>query len=469
MKFFTKFIGTLLAILLVLGIVGFFVYKFAIPRFLGSQLGISEEQSGQWYKTIKKLSGFEGKRTYLVLLQNYDELRPTGGFIGSYGVLSVENGKVINFFSEGSEHIDNCVPYGVAVPRSSEAVRTYLGQGYGYFRDSNWNPNFEEAAPEIVRVYASENGAFASHIDGVVAFTPDVFKTLLQKIGSITVDGVEFNADNFSDNLEYQVEIAYSDKGLAKSERKNIIAHLATEMLKKVSETPYSEITALIELGRQEAAKKNIQLFDYDNEIESMYASLGWSGGWGKRENDFFAVVDGNLGGFKTDRVMKRSQSYSINPGTRSGRLALAYFNSGVSDYRTREYKSYTRVYFPEGTQIAAVQPIADLRNSVGKKGFDVYQEDGFTVVGFFFTVPLQKSREFVIDIVPSKKILQSFAGDAYKLFARKQAGARNINLTFEVHTDRPVLESSPSVAENRTPFVFKDFFTEDKEFELKF
>src|SRR3989338_4365332 len=38
-----------------------------------------------------------GKKTYLVLFQNNLEIRPTGGFIGSYGLLTIEDGHVSDF------------------------------------------------------------------------------------------------------------------------------------------------------------------------------------------------------------------------------------------------------------------------------------------------------------------------------------------------------------------------------------
>ncbi|MGH7246431.1 MAG: DUF4012 domain-containing protein, partial [Candidatus Levyibacteriota bacterium] len=41
--------------------------------------------------------GFDKKKTYLVLLQNNMELRPGGGFIGSYAVVSVDKGKILPF------------------------------------------------------------------------------------------------------------------------------------------------------------------------------------------------------------------------------------------------------------------------------------------------------------------------------------------------------------------------------------
>ena len=41
--------------------------------------------------------GLDNPQTYLVLSQNSDELRPSGGFLSTYGWLSIRNGRVENY------------------------------------------------------------------------------------------------------------------------------------------------------------------------------------------------------------------------------------------------------------------------------------------------------------------------------------------------------------------------------------
>ena len=49
---------------------------------------------------LPQIVGADGqRRDWLVLFQNEHELRPGGGFIGSYGILSFEAGKIIEFRS----------------------------------------------------------------------------------------------------------------------------------------------------------------------------------------------------------------------------------------------------------------------------------------------------------------------------------------------------------------------------------
>src|SRR6185437_14897925 len=55
---------------------------------LDGAINLVEETIDTW----PSLFGFNGKKTYLVLFQNNMELRPGGGFIGSYGTIHVDNG-----------------------------------------------------------------------------------------------------------------------------------------------------------------------------------------------------------------------------------------------------------------------------------------------------------------------------------------------------------------------------------------
>ncbi len=57
----------------------------------------------------------EGEKTYLLLVQNEDELRPTGGFITAAGSLLLDNGQISGMNFEDSGDLDNWdKPYPVA-------------------------------------------------------------------------------------------------------------------------------------------------------------------------------------------------------------------------------------------------------------------------------------------------------------------------------------------------------------------
>src|SRR6266545_4003306 len=88
---------------------------------------------------LPSLLGHDGPRTFLILGQNSDELRPTGGFIGTSGLMTFDRGR-LTWKEYGSS-------FGLNVPadrlvRPPEPLRRYMGAGYWHLQEANWWPDF---------------------------------------------------------------------------------------------------------------------------------------------------------------------------------------------------------------------------------------------------------------------------------------------------------------------------------------
>jgi hypothetical protein len=57
-------------------------------------------------KLLPPLFGYPQRAEYLVMLQNSDELRPTGGFLGTFGLLTVDSGEIMKFETHDVYHLD---------------------------------------------------------------------------------------------------------------------------------------------------------------------------------------------------------------------------------------------------------------------------------------------------------------------------------------------------------------------------
>ena len=133
-----------------------------------------------------------GPQTYLVLLQNEDELRATGGFITAVGTLTVEDGEVIAFTLEDSYAIDDLTkPY---LPAPWQLDR-YMYSHILLMRDSNWSPDFPSAATWAEHLYVYSR---AHAVDGVIAVDQEAIRLLLAGIGPVDVEGAPqpVTADN---------------------------------------------------------------------------------------------------------------------------------------------------------------------------------------------------------------------------------------------------------------------------------
>jgi hypothetical protein len=106
----------------------------------------------------------EGPKTYLLLVQNEDELRPTGGFITAAGTLLLQDGKIGNLEFSNSGNADNWTkPY----PSAPWQLREYMNSPVLVFRDTNWFVNYPTATRYVEQLYSYTSN---HSVDGVIAF-----------------------------------------------------------------------------------------------------------------------------------------------------------------------------------------------------------------------------------------------------------------------------------------------------------
>ena len=128
----------------------------------------------------------EGPQTYLLLVQNEDELRPTGGFITSVGNLVVRNGQIISLdFEAVDEQDDWSQPY----PPAPWQLQEYMNSSVLILRDVNWYTDFPTTVLWAESLYAYTH----SHsVDGVIAFDQHFLVMLLEQVGPLNVEGAAY-------------------------------------------------------------------------------------------------------------------------------------------------------------------------------------------------------------------------------------------------------------------------------------
>ncbi len=116
------------------------------------------------------------ERIYLLLAQNDEELRPTGGFISSIGTLMVQGGLPRLAALQDSYQVEN---WTVAHPDPPEPLRQYMGLDLWTTRDGNWWPDFPTSAQAVARLYELNQGR---KVDGVLAVDMTAAVALLEAL-----------------------------------------------------------------------------------------------------------------------------------------------------------------------------------------------------------------------------------------------------------------------------------------------
>jgi len=380
------------------------------------------------------LSGYPTPKTYLFLLQNNTELRPTGGFLGAYGIMRLKNGNIDSFTTDNSYNLDVRVKKTLNVTPPMP-LQKYNATTQWFFRDSNWSPDFPTAAEQTMWFYGKEGGR--EKLDGVIAITPVVIERLLEMTGSITIGKTEFTKDNVVDELIYQVEKAYVYQGVGFENRKGIIGDLGDVLIKRIMSLPRDKWPELFEIMGELANEKHMLLYSTDSELQDKIITAGWGGQIKEADDDFIGVFDANLASLKTDAVMKRGLSYKLEQNDKNEIIATAtlkYENTAKEfDWRTSRYRNYLRLLVPKGSELIESQGTMYNDRTTRKGSVDVSEDLGKTVFGTFVAIEPKETREVMI-----KYKLPNFIGDKikngeYNLLIQKQPGIDTRDLNLEL------------------------------------
>lgn len=376
---------------------------------------------------LPKALGYPDARTYLLLLQNNTELRPTGGFIGTFGSVTVKNAKLVNFSTENVYNLDEpAKAYNTKVPPGP--IQKYLKQAQWFFRDVNWDPDFPTTAEEAIKFYRDERGPI-SHWDGVIAFTPRLIEDLLRTTGPITIKDQVFNADNIVEKLQYEVEVGFAKDGINIYNRKQIIDDLAQVLKERILNFKSDELRALLPLVATAFNEKHAMVYFTDANLQKAAASFNWDNRIKESSGDYVYVVDANLGSLKTDPAISRTINYSLHPETKDrsmvATVAITYTNQGKFDWKTTRYRTYTRLYVPLGSTLITAEG--------NEEPLAITDSHGKTVFGTFISIEPEDSETLTFSYKLPAGLVNKISQGDYSLLVQKQAGTEAHDLELDI------------------------------------
>lgn len=299
----------------------------------------------------------DGKeKVFLLLFQNNLELRPGGGFIGSFGILKVRDGNITHFMVHDTGNFDGRIPDTVAPPYP---MKETLKIPSWKFRDSNYSPDFAENVKWAEEFYRMAQGQ--EKFDGVVGITTNVLTSFLRITGPVELEGYPgtYGADNAILDLEYQVEQGYLKQGIEFGERKSVMGILGLEILERGKALPLSKKYELFKVVLDDLHRKDVQLLFRDEELQADVVAAGWDGALDNTwKDDALLLVDANLNSFKSDYYVKRSYNYTVDLTKEipEAVLEVTYKHTAKEkSWLTKDYQTFLRVYVPKGSFLTEV------------------------------------------------------------------------------------------------------------------
>jgi len=385
---------------------------------------------------LPQILGKDGRKTYLVLFQNNTELRPTGGFIGSFALLTLEGGRMTDFSVSDVYSADGQLKGHIEPPAP---IRQYLKEANWFLRDSNWDPDFPTSAKRAEWFIDKE---IDRQVDGVLAVDLHPVKDLVEIVGPVYLP--DYEMDITSENLYEKTQAEVHEDFFPGTHKKaSFLTALSRNLVSALGGLDGSQKLEVLRSAYKNLEERHIQLYLHSENTQNQISQLGWAGEVRASDcgpgcySDFLGLVEANVGVNKANYFVARNQDLAIDFGNGqiNRELTISFINSANPGLGAPAvYKSYVRVLVPA--------------DSIPAGDFEVTETRGFKEMGFVVEVLAGQTKQYKVSWSSPAADYQK-----YGVYVRKQAGTQegdklsvamdgtlvyNSNLTKDIWIQKP-------------------------------
>lgn len=322
---------------------------------------------------------------YLILFQNNNELRPSGGFIGSYAIFSFKNGHFDSYYFESNPYKrdnaflkENCLP-------STPYFKKLWPEHCMKMVDANYLVDFPESAKNVAWFLKEEGGP---QVNGVIAIDATFFTELLKILGPIEIkeENLVLNSENFVEVAQYQVEKAYWKDPESKeiNEPKTILKNMMPEVLQRIKNPLY--VYPILNLIEKSLKEKNFLIYLENPEISKIISENNWGGEVTEKNTDYLFISNMNIHGFKSSLNIKQEIEIETE---KEHHLKIKRTHQGTGEWPDALNRNYLRALVPKGSKLKkALLENVEVTNEV-----EINEEAGKTSFGIFVDTPPKESR----------------------------------------------------------------------------
>jgi hypothetical protein len=397
-------------------------------QVLASQVAlVAEYETGLYH-----LLGYDRPKHYVVLMQNNMELRPTGGFLGSYADFWLNQGALQHLTIQDIYVPDGQIKGYVKEP-GPISKHLFGGDTPGWrLRDSNWDPDFMVAAKQMKWFF--EEGELEP-IDGFIGINLSFIEAVLHVIGPL--DMPDYNLmvtrDTFYQHAQYAAEHEFFPGSTQKGDFLRAVGRaLVTKLLTGSDET----LTGFAPVIYTQLEQQEVTVALFDEQAQSLFEMNGWDGKLQGYEGDYLFVNEANLGINKTNCCIERlvTDKVRINGQEVTHELQLEYVNRNPPVPKPPEswgggYKNYVRVLVPANATLGEIVVNGEI---VSNDEIDIYPLEHH--VGFGFLILIEGGQQGLARVrwslpTPDKK--------PYSLLVQKQPGTGIVPYVVEFFGQR--------------------------------
>ncbi len=390
-----------------------------------------------FFEIYDRLFPADEEREYLILFANNMELRPGGGFIGSFAVvktrpLGVESIRFYDVYDADGQLKVHFEP--------PDAIKEYLNQPHWFLRDSNFSPDMRENYLTAKRFLEYEMPELK--ISGSVIITTSAVREILKAYGEVYLPDYKekITADNFYIKTQFYSQNEFFPGALNK---KRFLQSLLNQLLVEFDRVDPVRLFKALKAGLDQ---KYIAAYFEDSSLQEFFDKNYWSGRIiapdcyvRNAKNcvlDYVFPVDANLGVNKANFYVKKKLSFEVkisSAGEVSSRFEYVWQNDSPSEiFPGGRYKNYFRLFL-----LKDIEPDYFEYEERKDKGFELIfynlapYTERLSFVDQLVLVPPGERKKITLAWKNSRKLKKG--SNLYQLILQKQIGGGNFDFSFKI------------------------------------
>lgn len=404
---------------------------------------------------VSYIMGQDSSRRILFIFENANELRATGGFMGSYALVDFKDGNVINYEVPGggiydlragfTKTLEPPYPFKILVNKWE-------------IQDANWFFDFEKSAKKIIEFFEPSS---RTSVDGIIVINSNMMSGLMDLIGDIKLD--DYNVILTKYNIIDELQNIIGKQRDKTNKPKVVIGELFEKVSEQLLNKKDLDLMKIYNLFNDARDKKQILAYIKDLNIQNYINVLGISGKIVDTNDneDYLAIVDTNIGGGKTSQYIDRSVNQQIDILGNGDIIKTLVINKKyIKQNNNFDIKNveFLRIYVPSGSQFISAtgfdniqidnhiyanyntDPDLESLNKLSIRDFNtntiIYNDEGETIFGNFIYLNPGEQKEIVIKYkLPFKVDFDENGNCKYTLYLEKQSGVDNLKYNISINT----------------------------------
>ncbi len=296
------------------------------------------------------------ERHLAIFFQNPSELRPAGGFLGSFADVALGADGIRAIEVRDIYDIDGQLDANIIPPKPLQGLTKSWGA-----RDANWFFDFPTSARKVIE-FLEKSKFYRERLisfDGAIGANVSVFQSILAAVGPIKLPDyhITITAENLLAEIQREVE---TGKDKISGEPKRILKVLAPILIEKLAGATDAQKKILFDALKTQLEHRDLMFYAKDAELQTYFEGTDIGGKvlttGGNMPNDYLAIAAANIAAGKSDAYITQHIKLASRieaDGRVSNYLTIERAHGGDSQTESW-YRAANRSYLQIFTQLGS-------------------------------------------------------------------------------------------------------------------